>query len=181
MATRKKESLDQITRGTYFPIVEAFGFPYKAETQEAENARENKFCNFSGVKCEKFKQYHFGYCSVKYAADDDKGVPQVYAVCDHRLDGNPLKFVIEDHFKGRVAKTVPEVVLTQPRTSFDYVVYDINNEKDLIAIETQSVDLRGGGVGPAWEAFAKGDVENWRAYFTAEAQKKIEKTMSLMA
>ncbi|WP_368045770.1 hypothetical protein [Micromonospora sp. C28ISP2-4] len=41
---------------------------------------------------------------------------------------------------------------------------------DLIAIESQAIDLRGGGVGPAWRAFEDGRPEMWRKYFTDEAE-----------
>jgi Restriction endonuclease NotI len=155
-----------------FPIVEAFGYPVRSRTPPAQLAFESHHCPFTGYTCEKYRQYRFGYCSVTYAAADDKGVPHTYAVCDHRLDGPPLRFVLHDHFEDRAHVVVPEVVLTNPRTSFDYVAFDAENINDVVAVETQAIDIRGGGVGPAWRAWQEGRTDDWRQYFTAEAQAK---------
>lgn len=158
-----------------FPIVEAFGYHWDAKSQAASAARAAKMCPFSQVPCEKYRQYRFGYCSVTYAAADDEKSEYTYAVCDHRLDGPPLHFVLQDFFASRPATMVSEIVLTDPRQSFDYVAFDKNDVNNLIAIETQAVDLRGGGVGPAWRALEEGKVDIWRSYFTREAKQKNRK------
>lgn len=161
--------------GRPFPIVEAFGYAADADTRESRQAREKRFCRFTGAPCEKFVQYRFGYCSVTYSAADDEGVRRTYAVCDHRLDGEPIQAVLADHF-GRAAskvRLVPEVVLTSPRTSFDYVAITVGRDgeiADVAAIETQAIDIRGGGVGPAWKAWMDGKPESWREYFTLDAK-----------
>jgi hypothetical protein len=123
----------------------------------------------------KFRQYKYGYCSVKYAAADDKNQFFTYAVCDHRLDGAALAHVVADHFGTRKARIVPEIVLTEPRTSFDFAALSEDDPNDVIAIETQAMDIRGGGVGPAWRAWADRKVELWRGYFTEEARLKGRK------
>ncbi|HET8658556.1 MAG TPA: hypothetical protein VFM55_06115 [Micromonosporaceae bacterium] len=43
---------------------------------------------------------------------------------------------------------------------------------DIIAMEAQAIDLRGGSVGPAWRAWRENNAEQWRAYFTEEARRK---------
>ena len=49
-----------------------------------------------------------------------------------------------------------------------------DNPDDVIAIETQAIDIRGGGVGPAWRAWTENKVSKWRDYFTEEAKAKGE-------
>jgi hypothetical protein len=122
-------------------------------------------------------QYDYGYCSVAYSAQWDHGVPGTYAVCDHRLDGEPVRWAIDDHFGSLPATLVPEVTATNtPKLNVDYVAYreDSFAEEgvDMIAIETQAIDLRGGGVGPAWRAWEDGKVAEWRSYFSEEARRK---------
>ncbi|MEJ2858127.1 MULTISPECIES: hypothetical protein [unclassified Saccharothrix] len=67
-------------------------------------------------------------------------------------------------------------VTDSPKLNIDYVAFvdskDWPSERSYIAIETQAIDLRGGGVGPAWKAWEAGDVANWRRYFTEEAARK---------
>lgn len=158
-----------------FPIVEAFGHPWDSKTSQAVEAAQSRYCPYSKKECEKYRQYKFGYCSVTYAAADDSGQPHTYAVCDHRLDGPPLDFVVRDHFKDRKTTLVPEIVLTNPRTSFDYVAFAQDDVEDIIGVETQAIDIRGGGVGPAWRAWEDGNVGDWRSYFTREALAKGRK------
>lgn len=159
-----------------FPIVECFGFDAHAQTQAARSARDERTCPFAKNACEKFRQYGFGYCSVSYAAKDDAGKSYTYAVCDHRVDGEPIKLAIADAIGTRKYELVPEVVLTDPRTSFDYVVLSKDGEADhLVAIETQAIDIRGGGVGPAWRAWSDEKIEDWRDYFSIEAAEKGRK------
>jgi hypothetical protein len=161
--------------GRPFPIIEAFGYAADANSKESRQARDRRFCRFTGGPCEKFIQYRFGYCSVTYAAADDEGMRRTYAVCDHRLDGEPIQAVITDHFGRQAEKVrlVAEVTLKNPRTSFDYVAITVGKGgeiADLAAIETQAIDIRGGGVGPAWKAWMDGRPDSWREYFTADAK-----------
>jgi hypothetical protein len=64
-------------------------------------------------------------------------------------------------------------VLTDPvRTSFDYAAFTLDDRgeiDDLIVIEAQAIDTRGGGLGPAWQALEAGEPERWREYFTRDA------------
>lgn len=167
----------RVGRGTVFPIVEAYGFPYNSNAPAAIKTWNEKSCPFAGGPCEKQRQYGFGYCSVTYAAKWDNGIQRPYAVCDHRLDGQPVKWAVNDYFGAQPATLVPEVTATStPKRNIDYVAFTNDpfapGGTSLIAIETQAIDLRGGGVGPAWQAWEEDHVENWRAYFTAEAKKK---------
>ncbi|OLF07555.1 hypothetical protein BLA60_26920 [Actinophytocola xinjiangensis] len=163
-------------RGTLFPIVEAYGFPHDCTTAEAQETWDAQQCPFSNTRCEKKVQYNFGYCSVVYAAAWDKGRPQPYAVCDHRLDGEPINWALSDYFGDEQPQLVSEVTaLSDPKLNIDYVAFiddEAHDETALIAIEAQAIDLRGGGVGPAWRAWEDGKPEQWRAYFTAEAKDK---------
>lgn len=164
-------------RGEVFPIVETFGYPANATGLDARDAARLHWCRFADTECEKFRQYGLGYCSVTYAAAADQGVRQTYAVCDHRMDGQPLRDVIQDYFGEAEATLVPEVVLTKPRQSFDYVGIRVERGEvaSAIVIEAQAIDIRGGGVGPAWQAWVKGESEQWREYFTREARAKGRK------
>ena len=161
-----------------FPIVEAFGYDVAARGAGARRARDQKWCPFADTACEKFRQYGYGYCSVSYAAADDDGVRRTYAVCDHRLDGVPVAKTAGDHFGAMDnLRIVPEIVLTTPRTSFDYVAIKVSEGEivDVISIETQAIDIRGGGVGPAWKAWFDGKQAEWRKSFTVEALAKKRK------
>ncbi|WP_158840527.1 NotI family restriction endonuclease [Saccharothrix deserti] len=165
-------------RGTVFPIVEAYGFPYDSTSPEALKTWEAQACPFAGGTCEKQRQYGFGYCSVTYAAKWNNQVQNTYAVCDHRLDGPPVKWAAHDYFGDAEATLVPEVTVTDsPKLNIDFVAFAEGSQatKKYIAIETQAIDLRGGGVGPAWRAWEAGDVANWRSYFTEEAARKGRK------
>lgn len=80
--------------------------------------------------------------------------------------------------KAASAHLVPEVVLTDPRTSFDYAAITVSPTGEIdgaMAIETQAIDIRGGRVGPAWRAWVDGKPERWREYFTADATTKGRK------
>ncbi|MFJ6717478.1 hypothetical protein [Streptomyces sp. NPDC091259] len=166
-------------RGRVFPIVEIFGYPHDCATPEAVASREGARCPFSAAPCEKQRQYGFGYCSVTYsAAWDTHG--QTYAVCDHRLDGRPTAWAVRDYFGDKPAFLVPEVAVTQkPRLNLDYVAYANDPHApggvQAIAIETQAIDLRGGGVRPAWDAWAAGEPELWRSYYSRDAHSKGRK------
>lgn len=160
--------------------METFGFPHDSTTPEAIDARRHEHCPFAETTCEKKRQYGYGYCSVVYSAQWDAGTPRTYAVCDHRLDGEPLRWAINDHFGNENAHLVPEVTATSsPKLNVDYVAYredpSAEADVDLIAIETQAIDLRGGGVGPAWKAWEDGRTSEWRKYFTDEALRKGRK------
>ncbi|MFF0824969.1 hypothetical protein ACFYUR_31735 [Micromonospora haikouensis] len=167
-------------RGSIFPIVEAYGFPYDSSSSSAHEAWEEQRCPFMGNVCEKKRQYDYGYCSVTYSAQWDEGRQHPYAVCDHRLDGEPIDWAVRDHFGSAEATLVPEVTaVSQPKLNVDYVAYRDDPKApegtDLIAIEAQAIDLRGGGVGPAWRAWEDGNLAEWRRYFTEEAIAKKRK------
>lgn len=166
----------RVGRELIFPIVEAFGFSVDVETPESLDAHDRRHCPFARQPCEKFRQYGFGYCSVTYAAADDGGTRRTYAVCDHRLDGPPIQHAIADYFKERApqVKVAAEIVLPDPRTSFDFVAFESAGGVvgNAIAIEAQAIDIRGGGVGPAWKALLDKRRSDWRSYFTTEAAAK---------
>ncbi|MFE9651571.1 hypothetical protein [Micromonospora sp. NPDC006431] len=167
-------------RGSIYPIVEAYGFPYDSPSPLAHQTWAEKLCPFMGNDCEKKRQYGYGYCSVTYSAEWDKGKQHPYAVCDHRLDGEPINWTVRDHFGDAPAKLVPEVTaVLQPKLNVDFVAYRDDpaspDGTDLIAIEAQAIDLRGGGVGPAWRAWEDGNLPEWRDYFTREAEAKKRK------
>jgi hypothetical protein len=86
-------------------------------------------------------------------------------------------WTVRDHFGDAEVTLVPEVTATtDPKLNVDYMAFrdDPAAEEgfDLIAIETQAIDLRGGGVGPAWRAWRNGNAANWRDYFSQEAAAK---------
>ena len=138
-----------------FPIIEVFGYEKHLATSQSRQSFSEMHCPFANNPCEKFLQYGFGYCSVQYKTKFDSS-PQVYAVCDHRLDGEPIRHAIADYFGGnnRVRLT-DELKFTDPDQSFDFIALDTGTD-DFIVIETQAIDLRGGGVGPAWESIFEG-------------------------
>ena len=161
-----------------FPIVEVFGYDRELTTEEARDNFARQHCPFAGGPCEKMSQYGYGYCSVQYESQFDTG-NEVYAVCDHRLDGAPVLYAVADYFGADAdVKVVTELKLTDPDQSFDFIAIDPTTE-DFIAIETQAIDLRGGGVGPAWQSIADGNPAKWREYFSDEARKKKRKTDSV--
>ncbi|MGW4463038.1 hypothetical protein [Micromonospora sp. NPDC004704] len=167
----------RVPRGSLFPIVEAFGFPHDSTSPGAKETWQDRACPFVGNRCEKYVQYTYGYCSVTYAAEWDKGVPHTYAVCDHRLDGEPVDWVLMDHFNTTDVTVVPEVTaIAKPKLNIDFVAFkeDAKAQEgvDLVAIEAQAIDLRGGGVGPAWRAWEDGQTSEWRSYFSEAAKEK---------
>lgn len=155
-----------------FPLAEVFGYQRELRTPAARQAFADRHCPFAGNECEKFRQYKYGYCSVHYRADGDDA-PQVYAVCDHRLDGAPVAMAVRDFFGAGADKVhlVPEVVLTEPRQSFDFIALERTGDR-FIGIEAQAIDLRGGGVGPAFASMIEGDPASWRQRFSDEAETK---------
>lgn len=155
-----------------FPIAEVFGYHRELRTHAARLSFSDRRCPFAENYCEKFRQYGYGYCSVEYqAAADDR--PATYAVCDHRLDGGPVRSVVADYFGPDAGEVVlvPEVVLTTPRQSFDFIALEPRSN-NFVGIETQAIDLRGGGVGPIFESMLQGDPRSWRARMTQEAHEK---------
>jgi len=159
-----------------FPIVEIFGYERSLLTGEARASFTRRFCPFAGVECEKFRQYGYGNCSVTYRAEADSQY-EIYATCDHRLDGAPIWAAV-DHYFGKENRDqiilVPEVVLTSPRQSFDFVALNIESD-DFCAIEAQAIDLRGGGVGPAFNALLSGQPREWRQLYSDESAQKGRK------
>lgn len=168
------EAEDGAGRGRVFPIVEVFGYDAHANTNAALDARRDESCPFAGGKCEKHRQYGFAYCSVSYAAADDSGAARTYAVCDHRMDGSPVLHALRDARGNDLSdiQIVPEVQIDAPKMSFDYVAFLRRDPQQVVVIETQAIDLRGGGVGPAFRAWQEGRAHEWRAYFTEEALRK---------
>lgn len=159
---------------TLFPIVEVFGYDKHLRTDEARRSFDERRCPFAGRACEKYQQYGFGYCSVQYKSKYDSK-PEIYAVCDHRLDGSPVQHAVVDFFgNNERVKLVEELKFTDPDQSFDFIAIDPTTDV-FIGIETQAIDLRGGGVGPAWESIADGTPSEWRAYFSREAAAKKRK------
>ncbi|HEV3162802.1 MAG TPA: hypothetical protein VGZ22_02090 [Isosphaeraceae bacterium] len=151
-----------------FPIIEVFGYDRHLSTPEAQANFNARHCPFARKSCEKFRQYGYGYCSVQYRTEDDTDY-EVYAVCDHRLDGVPVMAAVNDYFKStKNVLLIDEVKLTNPSQSFDFVALDTATD-DFVAIETQAIDLRGGGVGPAWAGILEGAPSKWRQLYTEEA------------
>ncbi len=159
-----------------FPIVEMFGYHRELSTSAARNAFNTRWCPFANNRCEKFRQYGYGYCSITHRTTwDDRYY--TYAVCDHRLDGAPIWQAVLDYFGDKAEEgsvLVPEVVLTRPRQSFDFIALEREGDR-FVGIETQAIDIRGGGVGPANASLLEGDPSSWRARFTAEALDKGRK------
>lgn len=156
-----------------FPIVEVFGHHRHLDTAEARDAFSRRWCPFAGNPCEKFRQYGYGYCSVTYRTEWDEGY-HTYAVCDHRLDGAPVQRAVTDYFgpsSDDAIVLVPEVVLTQPRQSFDFIALERDGSR-FVGIETQAIDLRGGGVGPAFASIFEGQPRTWRERYSDEARQK---------
>jgi hypothetical protein len=159
---------------TLFPIIEVFGYEKHLSTTEARSSFAEMHCPFAGNPCEKLLQYGFGYCSVQYKTKYDKE-SQIYAVCDHRLDGVPVLHAVSDYFgKNDRVQLADELKFTNPDQSFDFIAIDPKTD-DFIVIETQAIDLRGGGVGPAWESIFDGKPADWRSYFSKEAVDKGRK------
>jgi hypothetical protein len=157
-----------------FPIIEVFGHDKHLATDEARKAFNDRLCPFAGVTCEKYRQYGYGYCSVQYRAEDDDDYA-VYAVCDHRLDGVPVLHAVRDYFPSiEHVRLIDELKLKNPSQSFDFIALDTETD-DFISIETQAIDIRGGGVGPAWVGILEGEPASWRQRFTDEAKRKRRK------
>jgi hypothetical protein len=159
-----------------FPIVEIFGYERSLSTQVARSSFARRWCPFADIECEKYRQYGYGNCSVTYRAEADSQY-EIYATCDHRLDGAPIWTAV-DHYFGAENRSqivlIPEVVLTSPRQSFDFVALNLENN-DFCAIEAQAIDLRGGGVGPAFNALLSGNPREWRQLYSDESDKKGRK------
>jgi hypothetical protein len=159
---------------TPFPIVEVFGYEKHLSTPEARQSFADMHCPFADNPCEKYLQYGFGNCSVLYKTRYDR-TPQVYATCDHRLDGVPVRHALSDYFgENERVRLTSELKFTNPDQSFDFIGIDTATD-DFIVIETQAIDLRGGGVGPAWESIFEGKPAEWRQYFSREALQKKRK------
>jgi len=157
-----------------FPIIEVFGYDRHLPTAEAQANFNARHCPFANKACEKFRQYGYGYCSVQYRTEDDTDY-EVYAVCDHRLDGAPVMSAVNDYFASTGSvRLIEEVKLTNPNQSFDFVALDTATD-DFVAIETQAIDLRGGGVGPAWAGILEGVPSKWRTLYTEEARREERK------
>jgi hypothetical protein len=163
----------QSTRASVFPIAEVFGLPYEGVVPATEQEHEERECPFSAVPCEKFRQYQLSTCSAWYAADGDDGVQKRYAICDHRLDGDPVQWAVSDYFGSQPTILIPEVTVARKPSKLcvDYFAFDSTRTK-VIAIETQAIDTRGGSLRPAWDAWLSGEPSSWRSYYTAAAKSR---------
>lgn len=149
-----------------FPIVEAFGYPPDAETEQAKRARERCWCPFTEQACTKLiSPAKTGICSIRYSAEGFGDT--TWAVCQHRLKGPPFREAVKRHFgpATKDAELVTELRIDEPRMSLDGVGALVDDEGavvDLLGIEAQTIDTRGGSLQPAWEAFTQGRPDRWR-------------------
>jgi hypothetical protein len=126
-----------------FPLAEVYGYVRELPTEEARRNYAAAHCPFMESACEKYAQYGYGYCSVAYKTENDEH-PEIYAVCDHRLDGAPITAAIADFFgASEGVEVVSELQFRHPSQSFDYVAYRPSDQA-FVAIETQAIDIRGG-------------------------------------
>lgn len=150
------------------PIVEAFGYPPDADTPQARDARERCWCPFVDGPCTKLlSSAGTAVCSLRYGAEGF-AADTVWAVCQHRLKGAPFQEAIDRHFGARApdARLVTELRVKQPRLSLDGVgvlVHDrAENDVEVVGIEAQTIDTRGGSVKGMWNAYVQGRPDSWR-------------------
>jgi Restriction endonuclease NotI len=169
-AAARGYSFDPVAVPADYPIVEAFGYPPDAETAEAESARQRCWCPFMDQPCAKLiSPAKTGICSIRYRAE---GFGETnWAVCQHRLKGAPFREAVSRHFgsRARDASLVTELRLDKPRMSLDGVGAVVEGEevKDLVGIEAQTIDTRGGSLKPLWESFVSGRPDRWRDGYPA--------------
>lgn len=152
-----------------FPIVEAFGYPPNATSNEAVDARARCWCPFMDSPCLKVRSSaETGICSIRYkAAGFDTQMS--WAVCQHRLKGKPFKEAARRHFGAATdVRLVTEVGIDDPRMSLDGIATrprPDSDDIDLVGIEAQTIDTRGGSLKPAWNAYTSGRPEAWREFY----------------
>lgn len=152
-----------------FAIAEAFGYPPDCESAEAKLARAKCWCPFRNGPCTKIDgPAKTGVCSIKYRAAGFTG-ETIWAVCANRLAGEPFKLAAEHHFGSRAheADIVTEVRLKNPDLSFDAValIVDESGETEMVGIEAQTIDTRGGSIKPLWNSYVHGRPQDWRDYY----------------
>jgi hypothetical protein len=162
-----------------FPVAEAFGYPPDADTAAARDARARCWCPFMDKPCSKLlSAAQTGICSIHYKAE---GFDETtWAICQHRLKGDPFDDAVRRHFgsKAKDAALVTELRLDEPRMSLDGVGVLItdDDEVDLVGIEAQTIDTRGGSVKPLWEAYSSGEPDKWRERFPGGAKFGVNTT-----
>lgn len=187
---REPTSNDAAARGyTYeptrtpadFPVVEAFGFPPDCDTDAARDARARCWCPFTDRACAKLRSSaQTGICSIRYQAEGF-GREISWATCEHRLKGPPFEDAIRRHFGARAseAQLVTELRLSEPRMSLDGVgaLFDDDpHEVDVVGIEAQTIDTRGGKIKPLWAAYVEGEPDRWRAKYPDGAKFGVNTT-----
>ena len=162
-----------------FPVAEAFGHPPDADTASARDARARCWCPFMDKPCSKLlSAAQTGICSIRYKAE---GFDETtWAICQHRLKGDPFEDAVGRHFGARSkdAALVTELRLDQPRMSLDGVgvLVEADDEVDLVGIEAQTIDTRGGSVKPLWEAYSSGEPDRWRERYPGGAKFGVNTT-----
>ena len=160
-----------------YPVAEVFGYPPDADSDAARDVRERCWCPFRDTPCPKLRSSaKTGVCSLRYKAEGFEGA-SIWAVCQHRLSGAPFRQVLDLHFGDRAedAELVPEVRVKDPTLSFDGVgVLTVDNEEvEIVGIEAQTIDTRGGAIQPMWRAYVEGRPDEWQAYYEQAQQKPL--------
>lgn len=161
-----------------FPVVEIFGYPPDADTASAKDARARCWCPFMDKPCSKLlSSAQTGICSIRYKAE---GFDETtWAVCQHRLKGEPFEDAVRRHFgrRSKDAELVTELRLNKPRMSLDGVgaLFD-GDDVDFVGIEAQTIDTRGGSVKPLWEAYTTGRPHEWRDRYPEGAKFGVNTT-----
>jgi hypothetical protein len=162
-----------------FPVAEAFGYPPDADTEAARDARNRCWCPFTDRPCSKLlSAAQTGICSINYKAE---GFDETtWAICQHRLKGEPFAEAVQRHFGPRASEAalVTELRLDEPRMSLDGVgvLIEEDDEVDLVGIEAQTIDTRGGSVKPLWAAYASGAPDRWRDRYAGGAKFGVNTT-----
>lgn len=152
-----------------YPVAEVFGYPPHADTPAATASRETCWCPFRQGPCTKLEgPAKTGVCSIRYKAAGFT-TDTIWAVCANRLAGGPFVEAARHHFGERTeqADIVTEVRLKDPDLSFDAVVLlvDDDGESEMVGIEAQTIDTRGGSIKPMWQAYIDGKPDQWRDYY----------------
>jgi hypothetical protein len=158
---------DRVPEG--YPIAEVFGYAAMSETEAARSARERCWCPFRDKPCTKLlSSAQTGICSLRYRAEGFSDTT-IWAVCANRLSGAPLRHVLGEHFGEEVseAELVTEVKIVNPRMSFDGVgVRELTDGGlEMVGIEAQTIDTRGGSLKPLWQSYVEGRPDEWRDYY----------------
>lgn len=163
-----------------FPIAEAFGYPPDATTEQAQDARARCWCPFMDRPCTKLlSAAGTGICAIRYRAE---GFDETtWAVCQHRLKGPPFQDALDRHFgvRAKEASLVTELRLNEPRMSLDGVgalESKVSDEVDLVGIEAQTIDTRGGSLKPLWSAYIKGRPAKWKDAYPGGAKFGVNTT-----